>query len=242
MKRLKSFPSLIIHLTFFVLMAALIHGCDYGQTNDKHHTKGIDVSHYQGTINWKTVAKGQIKFAIAKASGGDDYIDPMFNVNWQGIRENELIRGAYHFYYPNIDPIKQAKHYLKTVNGFLKKDLPPILDIEVTEGQDASKIVQGALLWIKKVENVTKRRPIIYSDKAFVSEYLNSPELAQYPLWVADYSEEIASLPSHWQKPGWLIWQHSQQGQLEGIPSQVDLNKFSGSLRQLRHFVKHSHL
>lgn len=242
MKRLTFIPPLIMHLSFFILMAAMIHGCDYGQSNTKHHINGIDVSHYQGTINWNTVANDNVKFAIAKATGGDDYTDPMFNVNWQGMRENELVRGAYHFYYPNIDPIAQAKYYLKTVNGFLQKDLPPILDIEVTEGQDASSIVKGALRWIKKVESVTKRRPIIYSDNAFLSEYLNHPELAQYPLWVADYSDEVAPLPSYWKKPGWLMWQHSDSGQLEGISTNVDLDKFSGSLRQLRHFVKHSHL
>lgn len=242
MKLIKSFPIFVLHLTVYFLLGTLIHGCNYGQTNANNQVAGIDVSHYQGTINWKLVANSQVKFAIAKASGGTDYTDPMFKVNWQGIRENELIRGAYHFYYPNIDPVKQANFYLETVGKFLDKDLPPILDIELTEGQDSNAIIQGVLRWIKAVEKATGRRPIIYSDNAFAKEYLSSTELTKYPLWVADYNDEITSLPLPWIKTSWVIWQYSEQGQLKGVSNTVDLNKFAGNLRQLRHFVTHSHL
>ncbi|MGR5284867.1 glycoside hydrolase family 25 protein [Vibrio maritimus] len=213
--------------------------------NNKSHTgfiKGMDVSHYQGQITWPTIDNSDIHFAIAKATGGMTYIDPEFKVNWNGMKEQSLIRGAYHFYYPQDDPVKQANNYLNVLGTLQPTDLPPIVDVEVTGNQQPDAIVTGLLKWLVTVEQATKRRPMIYSDLDFAKQYLSDPRLSDYPLWVADYSNAIQGLPTPWQSTGWTLWQYSQTGEVDGIEGNVDLDRFKGTKKALKEFITSTHL
>ena len=201
-------------------------------------TYGFDVSHYQGTIQWDSIDTSRYDFSIAKATGGTDYIDPDFSVNWNGMKERGLIRGAYHYFYPNESATQQVQNYLNTVKGLQESDLPPIIDIEVSNGLDAKTIVQGLLTWLVEVEKATQRRPMIYSDLNFAQTYLTDESLSAYPLWIADYNDTVGDLPKPWQASGWRLWQYSDSGALDGIEGAVDQDKFQGDKKALKAFIK----
>ncbi len=210
--------------------------------NQTEIQKGIDVSHYQGAVQWEKVATNNLSFAIAKATGGDSYTDPDFTRNWYEIRRNELIRGAYHFFYAGDDPKKQAQHFLNTVGKFRANDLPPILDIEITDQVSSELLKQRALTWLQYVEDKTDRKPIIYTDSTFARQFLNDARFGQYYLWLADYSQDNPKAPGAWNNKQWFLLQFTQSGKIEGVTGDVDLNQYRGSIDNLKTFIQLSNL
>lgn len=206
-------------------------------TTDTTTVKGIDVSRYQGTVRWDKVARSGITFAFAKATGGVDYVDPRFHQNWRGMRETVLYRGAYHFFYASDDPRKQADNFIKTMGKLRKKDMPPVLDVEIDDHTDPKLIVERVLVWLKAVEKATGRRPILYTDNGFADRILTDPRLSPYALWIADYVEHIHTLPAPWKKSDWLFWQYEEKGKVDGIQGDVDMDVFKGTLDELIEFI-----
>ena len=106
---------------------------------------GLDVSHYQGTVDWASVLRQGYRFAFIKATEGTTWTDPEFSANWAGAKGAGLLRGAYHYYEPGDDPGQQADFFLNTVwpHGgqplLAPGDLPPVLDIETTGSQSAAE-------------------------------------------------------------------------------------------------------
>ena len=145
---------------------------------------GIDVSHWQGAIDWPRVADDGVAFAFIKATEGGDYVDPRFAANWAGAAQAGVMRGAYHFYRPQPDAAAQAEHFLRTVQ-LRAGDLPPVLDVEVTDGRSASAIAAGVRTWLETVERATGRRPIVYTRAGFWNQVGGG--FGAYPLWVAHY-------------------------------------------------------
>jgi lysozyme len=192
--------------------------------------QGIDVSHFQGVVDWQQVAQAGMAFAFAKATEGITYTDPHFATNWAGIQAAGLPRGAYHFFEANDDATAQAQHFLATVQ-LAAGDLPPVLDIEVTAGVSDQQIWSGVSTWLQIVEQATGRQPILYTAPGFWSSHEPDLTLTSYPLWLADYAAEPV-LPTGW--TSWLFWQHSQTGSVAGVTGSVDLDYFNGTLEQLR--------
>lgn len=192
--------------------------------------QGIDVSHYQGVVDWKQVAQAGMAFAFAKATDGITYVDPQFSTNWAGMQSAGLLRGAYHFFEPNDDATAQAQHFLATVT-LAKGDLPPVLDVEVTGGVSNEQIWSGVSTWLQLVEQKTGCQPILYTAPGFWNSHQPDLALARYPLWLADYAAQ-PTLPTGW--TSWLFWQHSQTGSVAGVTGAVDLDLFNGTLWQLR--------
>lgn len=190
---------------------------------------GIDVSFYQGKIQWDQVKQDGVGFAYAKATGGLTRVDPEFVNNWHGMREAGILRGAYHFFYAAEDATAQAKHFVGTVKTLRPHDLPPMLDVEITDHAPKAAIIKGVLMWLQVVEQELGRRPIIYSDLSFANEYLTDAKLANYPLWIAEYGVTEPTIPQTWQGKPWLIWQHSSHGKVKGINGNVDLDVWNGS-------------
>src|SRR5258708_2072806 len=96
-------------------------------------TPGIDVSHYQGFVNWGNVKSAGMAFAFAKATEGMSVSDNKFAVNWPGIKNAGLVRGAYHFFHASQDATAQANFFLdalQSAGGLLPGDLPPVIDFE----------------------------------------------------------------------------------------------------------------
>lgn len=202
---------------------------------------GIDVSHHQGQVAWPLVAQAGISFAFAKATEGAHFVDPQFAANWAGMKSAGIVRGAYHFFRPADAVDAQVENFVRAVDAIEDNDLPPVLDLEeakAPEGDEWNAIpgeqrVPLALNWLRAVESRLGRQPIVYVRRGFVGSMLPNPgPLAQYPLWVAHYTAEAApAAPEVW--PGWMFWQHSQQGRVAGITGYVDLDRLNGSFDAL---------
>jgi lysozyme len=209
-------------------------------TKKQQYLHGIDVSHYQGTINWLDVEETNVHYVMVKATGGETYADPLFNRNWRHLTKVNLIRGAYHFFFAADDPIAQAQHYYHVVGQLTHRDLPPIVDVEEVDDVSAGVLLESLLTYLSEIEKLTKRTPIIYTNQAFGQQYLQDERLNKYPLWIADYEPELTILPSPWRNQGWHFWQYSEQGKVLGITSDVDLNRYQGSYEQLKLFIAQS--
>ena len=192
---------------------------------------GIDISHYQGKINWKMLEQtrqGQfpIQFIFMKATEGGDYPDKRFVANFDSAKAHGFIRGAYHFYNPKTDADKQADFFINSVK-LEPGDLPPVLDIE-KKGKDIGKLQADLKHWLRRIENHYGVKPIIYASYKFKNRYLNDSVFNSYPYWIAHYYVDSVQY-----KGDWKFWQHTDVGTLPGIKEQVDLNIFNGGIEGL---------
>ena len=199
-----------------------------------YQVHGIDVSHYQGDINWKMLEQtrqGQfpIQFIFMKATEGGDYSDDRFTANFDSARAHGFIRGAYHFYNPKTDANKQADFFIQSVK-LESGDLPPVLDIE-KKGKDMKKLQSDLKLWLRKVESHYGVKPIIYASYKFKTRYLNDSVFNTYPYWIAHYYVDSVRYEGDWK-----FWQHTDVGTLPGIEEKVDLNVFNGGKNELDAF------
>lgn len=196
-----------------------------------YQVHGIDISHYQGDIDWKMLTQtrqGQfpIRFVFMKSTEGGDFADKNFVANFDSAKAHGFIRGAYHFYNPKTDANKQADFFIRSVK-LEKGDLPPVLDIE-KKGKDVKKLQSDLKLWLQKVERHYGVKPIIYASYKFKTRYLNDSVFNSYPYWIAHYYVDSVKYEGDWK-----FWQHTDVGTLPGISEQVDLNIFNGSLSAL---------
>lgn len=187
---------------------------------------GIDISHYQGDINWKMLKQthqGQfpIEFIFMKATEGGDFPDKRFVANFDSAKAHGFIRGAYHFYNPKTDANKQADFFINSVK-LEPGDLPPVLDIE-KKGRDMEKLQDDLKIWLRKVEKHYGVKPIIYASYKFKARYLNDSVFDSYPYWIAHYYVDSVRYQGQWK-----FWQHTDVGTLPGIEENVDLNIFNG--------------
>ena len=199
-----------------------------------YQVHGIDVSHYQGDINWKMLEQtrqGQfpIRFIFMKATEGGDYPDDRFIANFDSARAHGFIRGAYHFYNPKTDANKQADFFIQSVK-LEPGDLPPVLDIE-KKGKDMKKLQSDLKVWLRKVESHYGVKPIIYASYKFKTRYLNDSVFNTYPYWIAHYYVDSVRYEGDWK-----FWQHTDVGTLPGIEEKVDLNVFNGEKNELEAF------
>lgn len=193
---------------------------------------GIDVSHYQGEIDWNMLEKtrqGQfpVEFIFMKATEGGDYPDDRFAENFDSAKVHGFIRGAYHFYNPKTDPDKQADFFIQSVH-LESGDLPPVLDIE-KKSKDIHKLQADLKVWLQRVERHYGVKPIIYASYKFKSRYLNDSVFNSYPYWIAHYYVDSVRYEGDWK-----FWQHTDVGTLPGIEEKVDLNVFNGSLQEMK--------
>ncbi|MFO0602934.1 MAG: GH25 family lysozyme [Polyangiales bacterium] len=196
--------------------------------------RGVDVSSYQGAINWSTVRAAGITFAFAKSSEGTGLVDPYFARNWAGMRAAGIVRGAYHFFHPGVSAEAQAQLVLATVGPLDAHDLPIVLDFEARDGIAEATAVARAVTFLQIIANRTGRTPIVYMSAGFLSR--SYPALAPFPLWVAHYGVSCPSVPAG--RTTWDFWQTSERGRVNGIPGgDVDLDVFNGSLDELFVFL-----
>ncbi|HEX8611431.1 MAG TPA: glycoside hydrolase family 25 protein [Telluria sp.] len=194
---------------------------------------GIDVSHFQGRIDWPTVAQQGIAFAYAKASEGNSVTDPSFSANYQAMRAAGIARGAYHFLHADVDADEQARHFLGVLGAVQPGDLPPMLDVETACGLQCAAIDRAALAWLTEVQQALGVTPLIYSSLSFWNSNLaGCAALCAYPLWIAEYTSAAAPVLPHGVS-GYAIWQHAQTGKVAGIAGAVDLDRFNGTAQAL---------
>jgi len=200
--------------------------------NPPSRLTGIDVSHYQGHVDWEAVKAAGCAFAFAKATEGTGVTDPYFAANWSGMKAAGLARGAYHFFRPAEDAAQQAAHFLSTVQ-LAPGDLPPVLDVETNDNVSNSALVGGVQIWLDAVEPAAGVTPIIYTAASFWDAHVGG-RFGAYPLWIAHYTSapSPAPLPAGW--TAWTFWQYSQSLRIDGVGGPADHDYFDGTAEALQ--------
>lgn len=195
---------------------------------------GIDISHYQGAIDWNRlqgamIEKCPIRFVVIKATEGSSKLDERFNDNFHNALEYGFIRGAYHFWSNRSTAREQAYWFLKKVH--LKSgDLPPVLDVEQKPPTMSTEDFQREVLtWLHIVEDKYHVKPILYTYYKFKMAYLSTPVFDDYPYWIAHYYVDKIDY-----KGEWKFWQHTDAGRLPGIKGYVDFDLYNGSYYDLK--------
>jgi len=202
---------------------------------DGYSVHGIDVSKHQGNIDWKRVSRMKkndirIAFTFIKATEGISRQDEKFETNWKQSGQNGLLHGAYHFYYPSREAVGQADNFIRMVK-LRKGDLPPAVDIEYSNGKSKATICEDLKVFLDRLEKRYGVKPIIYTNINFFSTYLRG-SFDKYPLWIAGYFDH-ERFYNEFLTP-WTIWQHSENGKVDGIRGSVDFNVFKGSIESLK--------
>lgn len=204
---------------------------------------GIDVSSYQGTINWTQVKNAGYTFAWAKATEGLTTTDSQFSNNATNAPAAGVYFGAYHFAHPDThtattDAVSEANHFLSVAQPYIVScQLPPVLDYEVSTSLTWSQQTAWIQAWMTTVQNATGIAPIIYTDGSIANSLGSS--LTVYKLWIADPDGSPTAVPSQtylgvW-NPNYMAKQYSWTGTVPGITgSQVDLDSYHGTLSQLQ--------
>ena len=221
---------------FFVSPTGFRWRALYGEANypDGYEIHGIDISHYQGDIDWDDLRNAMIegcplRFIVIKATEGSSRVDEKFNDNFYMAREYGYIRGAYHFWSNKSTAREQAYFFLNKVR-LEDGDLPPVLDVEhKPKDRSAEDFQRDILTWLHIVEDKYHVKPIIYTYYKFKEKYLNAPVFDDYPYWIAHYYVDKVEY-----KGEWKFWQHTDVGRLPGIKGYVDFNIYNGSYYDLR--------
>ena len=193
--------------------------------------KGVDVSTYQGKVDWVKVKASGRAFAFARVSDGLHSVDAQFKTNWAGIKSAGLVRGVYQYFRPSQDPVAQADLLLSNVGTLASGDLPPVIDVETDDGVSPSKVVTAVAAWVARIKDKTGVTPIIYTASGFWDTLPNTTQFAGETLWVANYTTQCPSMPGTWKK--WSFWQSSESGSATGISGSVDVDEFNGTLADL---------
>lgn len=221
---------------FFVSPTGFRWRALFGDANypDGYEIHGIDISHYQGEIDWEELRHGMIegcplRFIMIKATEGSSRLDENFNDNFYQAREYGYIRGAYHFWSNKSSAREQAYFFLKQVH-LEEGDLPPVLDVEhKPKNQSVEDFQRDVLTWLHIVEDRYHVKPIIYTYYKFKENYLSAPVFDDYPYWIAHYYVKKVEY-----KGPWKFWQHTDAGKLPGIKGYVDFNIYNGSFYDMK--------
>ena len=224
----------IVFYHFFVSPLSFRWRAIYGEPDypSGYNVMGIDVSHHQDNIDWDLLRNSKIgnqpiQFVIIKATEGESLIDENFNDNFYWAHENDIVRGAYHYYKAHKSATRQADFFLRQVH-LQVGDLPPILDIEERGRKSLKDFQHDVLTFLGKLEEVYGVKPIIYTGYRFKVDYLNTPALNEYPLWIAHYYEKELRYNG-----SWIMWQYTDCGRVDGIRGTVDFNIFNGETKDL---------
>lgn len=192
---------------------------------------GIDVSHYQGQVDWGAVKAAGVNYAYAKAVQGDSGEDDDFQRNWQGMKAAGILRGAYDFYVTGDEPQAQAQNFINRVQ-LGKGDLPPMVDVETMSGGTVpdDDLIPDLHEFLETLTQHYGQRPIIYTSPGFWNANFDD-SFRQYPLWVAEYGVSAPKPVKGWAQ--WTFWQYSQSGSVTGIGGAVDLDHFNGGAAKL---------
>ena len=217
--------------SFFVSPTGFRWRALYGDANypEGYEIHGIDISHYQGDIDWDDLSNAMIegcplRFVMIKSTEGSTRLDSKFKENFRQAREYGYIRGAYHFWSNKSSARDQAYHFLNKVR-LEDGDLPPVLDVEhKPKDRSVEDFQRDVLTWLHIVEDKYHVKPIIYTYYKFKDKYLSAPVFNDYPYWIAHYYVDKVEY-----KGPWKFWQHTDAGKLPGIKGYVDFNIYNGS-------------
>jgi lysozyme len=200
-------------------------------------TEGIDISHWQGEIDWTEVAAAGKAFAFMKASEDIDFVDGTYVLNRARARAAGLVTGAYHFAQPDRslgDAEAEADHFLATA-AIADGDLPPVLDLERANGLTPAELQAWVKAYLERIRLRTGVRGVVYTSPNFWSRNMGGTAWfatnGYRVVWVAHWTTDPAPrVPaSDWAGFGWTFWQYTSSGSVAGITGRVDLDRFAGT-------------
>lgn len=233
-----------ISIVLLCLLAIVIFASAHGnqlacQLAEGYEVHGVDVSHYQGDIDWNILEEQGVQFAFIKATEGSGHIDRKFSENWEAVENTNIRAGAYHFFSFDSPAETQAQLYIETV-GNLSGRLVPVIDIEYYSDKfsnppDEDTIVSELLTMLQLLEEEYGVKPIVYTTYSFYYKYLKG-EIDGYPLWIRNvYFSPNVDLYNRW-----VFWQYTDKAILEGYSGAevyIDRNVFNGDLEDLDEYV-----
>lgn len=197
----------------------------------RYPVRGVDVSRYQGQIDWEILASNDISFAFIKATEGSSHVDSCFSYNYEEARKTGLRVGAYHFFSYDSEGQTQADHYIAVVE---KTDgmLPPVIDLEFYGDKEQNppaqdQVRQELTVMLGRLEEYYGMKPIIYATEKSYKLYL-ADAFQEYDIWIRNVITS-PRLPDHRE---WTFWQYTNRGKLEGYQGDekyIDMNVFRGS-------------
>lgn len=195
---------------------------------------GVDVSCYQGNVDWEVIASQNITFAFIKATEGSSFTDPNFHQNWEDSARTSIYTGAYHFFSFESGGSTQAENFIAAVGELGDRNLPPVVDIELygeynENPPDAGKVRRELRILLDALEEHYGVRPIIYAPEKTYFTYIFGAGFEDSPMWIAN--TRIEPLPR------WDFWQYTVEGRLEGYDGMkdahteghIDLNVYKGT-------------
>ena len=186
---------------------------------------GIDVSGYQGNINYREVKQTGIEIVYMKSSEGSNYIDSHFERNYTEAKRNGLKVGVYHFLTARsiAQAETQAQFFVSLISG-KSIDCKLAMDFESFGNLNKRQINEIAVAFINKVEELSKKEVVVYSN-AYDATYIFEGEVTKNPLWVAQYGVNEPQNNGNWSS--WVGWQYTDDGEVNGINARVDMNRFT---------------
>jgi lysozyme len=195
-------------------------------------TSGLDVSHYDETIDFAKVKAAGFQFVSAKCTEGTSVVDARYASNKIKAKAAGILFGAYHFFRPGLNPATQAAHFLRHAD-IQKGEMQPMFDWEVSQGKgDVAK----AKIFLDAVEKATGKKMIIYGPPYMLNDFGLPAEFKEYPLWIAHYGTMSPLVPAPWSQ--WSFHQYSEKGSVPGIPAaDEDMDRFNGPVENVLKFV-----
>lgn len=205
---------------------------------ETYPVRGVDVSHYQGEINWSVLCQQDIRFAFIKATEGSTYVDNCFEANYAAAIQTDLRVGAYHFFSFDSPGATQANNFITTVSAY-DDMLPPVVDVEfygkyISEPpSDIETLQQELSALLNALENHYGIKPILYATQE-AYDLLLKDDFSDYDLWIRN----VLTTPA---VDGWTFWQYSNRGRLDGYIGEefyIDLNVFRGTIEEFQSYGK----
>lgn len=240
----------IITICVITFIAVLIVFCGFLFINgtikintpskSEYPIRGVDVSSYQGKIDWSVLSKQDIQFAFIKATEGSSYIDEKFSFNYEQAMKTNIRIGAYHFFSYDSGGSTQADNFISTVPKN-ENMLPPVVDIEFYGDKEKNPpnkadVTESLTLLLERLENYYGVKPIIYATQKSYKLYI-SGDYSDYDIWIRD----VYFKPTLTDGRKWTFWQYTDKGKLEGykgIEKYIDLNVFCGSQQEFDIYAK----
>lgn len=186
--------------------------------------RGIDVSKWQGDINWKKVSSSGVDFAIIRSSYGNEHVDEKLEANVAGCKKYGISYGFYHYTYADSvkEARKEARFFLRTIKKY-SPEYPIVLDIENDHFKSMSrkKVTNIIIAFMTELENAGYYATV-YSYANFFRDHVDMSRIKQYDIWIASWGDET-KLNSVYDGP-YGMWQYSATGSVKGINGDVDLN------------------
>jgi lysozyme len=210
-----------------------------GFTAGKYPVKGVDVSSYQGQIDWQELSDENISFAFMKATEGSSFVDKNFAYNFQEAQKTHLAVGAYHFFSYDSPGQTQAENFIETVQPY-DGMLPPVIDLEFYGDKEVNpptrEYVDNQLkAMLQALEKHYGQKPIIYATEKSYALYL-SGDYADYDIWIRN----VLTKPELSDQRNWTFWQYTNREKLngyQGTEEYIDMNVFNGSTEEFESYI-----